>query len=317
MGGAVPGPDEVDNWVCPMCKCALKRTAPNCTTPVRALDSIDHLNVTFRRGTRALKGNSEDDLTLENIGKLIDAKLLGLRASLREDIQSMVAAEVKNALQVVKEEFTETTDFIVAEQLDIKKGIASRDKNISSLETEQLRLQSEILSLNSRLSTMEKISRDCNLEIHMVPENHNENVMDLFNKLCKCIDVLVPENDVRHIRRVAKKNPKSDRPRNILATLTSPRIRDTVLSAAHRFNKANKDDKLSSGHIGLSGKAQRIYLNEHISPESKDLHAAARKVAKEKKYKHVWVKYGQVYVRKNDDADAIRIASINSLESLQ
>ncbi|CAG5056802.1 unnamed protein product [Parnassius apollo] len=78
-------------------------------------------------------------------------------------------------------------------------------------------------------------------------------------KLCEVINCPIAESDIKSIRRVAKMNPSSDRPRNIIATLHSEHNRDTIISAVRRFNKANKLCPLNSSHMGLAGEKYNIY----------------------------------------------------------
>jgi hypothetical protein len=55
---------------------------------------------------------------------------------------------------------------------------------------------------------------------------------------------------------------------------------------------------------------------EHLSPECKMLHAETRKVAKAKGFKFVWTRYGKIYVRKDENSDAIHIKDTNSLKKI-
>lgn len=128
-----------------------------------------------------------------------------------------------------------------------------------------IKLQLEIQRLSGRLATMEKISRDLNIEVQAVPEHRSENVLEMFKVLCKTLDAAISDCDIRACRRVAKANASSSNPRNILVTLTSSRLRDTVLSAAHRFNKDNPENMLNSTHLGLKDAATPIYIYENIS----------------------------------------------------
>lgn len=126
----------------------------------------------------------------------------------------------------------------------------------------------------------------------------------------------IPDTDLQAVRRVAKMNSESVRPRNILATLPSERHRDMLLSALTQYNKGKKDDVLNSSHLGVPGDKRTIYLAEHLSPECKKLHAATKLAAKEHSYKFVWVKYGRIYVRKIEQEQAILIKDVGCLAKL-
>ncbi|KAH9629589.1 hypothetical protein HF086_002525 [Spodoptera exigua] len=202
--------------------------------------------------------------------------MLNLRSALRKDLEGMVVAEVGRAVESVKADFTATTDFIISEQNDLKSNISEKENRIKQLELELSKSQNSLTKLQSRLSTIEKVSRDLNLEIHELPENKSENLMALFKKLCECLQVGISESDVKACRRIAKMNSSSKRPRNVLVTLSSQRLRDVLLSAVTRYNKGRPDSKLCATDLGISGSSGRIYLSEHLSPESKELHNAAQ-----------------------------------------
>ncbi|CAG9134056.1 unnamed protein product [Plutella xylostella] len=258
------------------------------------------------------------------MSKLLDNKLApsssfmtNLRSSLKEDIEKIISSKITMAVEQLKDEFTETTDFIVSEQVDIKSELKEKCHKIQQLEAELIKSNTEVSKLGTRLAIMEKISRDCNIEIHEVPESKSENLLTILQNLCKVIDTPLNEADVKAYRRVAKLNPASDRPRNIVVTLASPRQRDTIISAMLRYNKQHTNDKLNSTHIGLTGTARRIYVSEHLSAETKQLHAAARKTAKELNYRYVWVRFGRIYLRKADDSDAILVRNLDTLANLR
>lgn len=268
--------------------------------------------------------SSQEEVTIDKISTLLDQKLHSslsafmehLRNTLKEDIKKLVRAEVRLEIEVLKGEFTATTDFICDEQTRLRSEIDSKNNIIQNLESQNNELQKEVNLLHGRISSIEKMSRSCNVEIQAVPESRNENVLSLLKNLCEKLKVTLDDSSIHSCRRVAKMNTSSDRPRNILVTLSSPRLRDSLLSAAHRYNKANSNDTLSSRHLGIPGESRRIYLVEHLSPECKSIHAAARKTAKDKNYKYVWVKYGRVYVRKDDESGCIYIKNLDSLNKL-
>ncbi|GBP69736.1 hypothetical protein EVAR_48763_1 [Eumeta japonica] len=81
-----------------------------------------------------------------------------------------------------------------------------------------------------------------------------------------------------------QKNFTSDKSRNILVVLSSPRLRDFILSSTHRFNEAHSKDMLNSKHIDIADDSRRIYITKHLSHECKQLHDPARKNIKGNNY---------------------------------
>ncbi|KAL4719597.1 hypothetical protein ACJJTC_013761 [Scirpophaga incertulas] len=259
----------LSNWICPDCKNVTRRHHSNVTTPVTAnqvSDSYDDEEVDMscddvmtspctsavidipHTSRQAMEHLGSQAVTMDNISALLDEKLnhcmatfsQKLRQELNKDMRSFIGIEI----QKLKSEFTVTTDFLAAEQKDLREEIQARREMIETLQTENSRLQKDVKSLEERLIAAEKLSRSKNIEIQAVPERKNEDLLRMFKKLCEAINLPLVDAEVHACRRVAKMDPKSDRPRNILVSLASPIIRDKILSAAARFNKASKNDPL-------------------------------------------------------------------------
>lgn len=335
-------PEEYrDNWTCPRCANVTKRFNRNENTPIRQsqVPSVDDtMNMSYDLAdqpqslpqsqcstvTHNPTPSTDNTVTMNKISTLLDQKLNStlssfmrdFRQALKEDVKLLVRKEMQATVQQLKDDFTTTTNFICDEQLDMKQHIKQKDLVIKNLETELSNLKKDHNILNSRIMAMDRGTRSQNLEIQVVPESKTENPYGIFNNLCKTLNMVISNDQIHSCRRVAKLDSSSNRPRNLLVTLINPRLRDEVLSACHRYNKSHKSDTLNTSHLGLTCEKQKIYVTEHLSPECKALHAAARKVAKDKAYKYVWVKYGRVYIRKDDGASCILIKNEDILKKL-
>lgn len=328
-------------WACQACK-NRRPKGDNQNTPIKppfsdiasgesSMPSDNH-NVTVRtkpplhtkQATCDLDGTSEGPMpaTIEDISELLDRKLsstssiiCNLRSALKEDLLAIITVKLNTVINQLKTDFTATTDFLTAEQSDLKTRLGQKDKEIKELQYKSLELQKEIQTLSSRISTIEKISRDNNLEIQGVKEFKSENLLQLFKNICETVKSPVADADIKNCRRIAKMDPNSVRPRSILVTLSSPRHRDDLLGAVSRFNK-NSSSKLNSRHLGIEGATENVYVSEHLSPDCKRLFKDARKVGKDKGYRFVWVRRGLVYVRKNEGLPPILIKSCECLHRL-
>lgn len=79
-------------------------------------------------------------------------------------------------------------------------------------------------------------------------------------------------------------NPSANHPRNILVTL---RHRDDIIAAFKNYNKTHKpdfsndniknDNFLNSMHLDIPSGKCKIYVVEHLSPETKELYAVTRR----------------------------------------
>lgn len=188
---------------------------------------------------------------------------------------------------------------------------------IQSLQTENVKLNSEVRDLKVRLSDMEQTARETNVEIQCVPEHKSENLISILKQLGTVVSRPIAESEILNIHRVSKIKPDSRRPKSIIVKLPSVRARDEILAAVVSYNKKNKNSKLNSTHLGIDGIKSPVYVSEHLTPANKALHAATRIKAKEANYKFVWVRNGRILVRKDENsAHVVVIRNQDSLASL-
>lgn len=310
--------NQRSKWVCPLCIACTKKGGDNTITPTGKQplreSSVSPIHV-IENGATAPQLDytnisvATSSKTLDQFGKLLDSKLDTFRQSIKNDINDSILK--------LKDEFTTTTDFLALEQNDINNDIKVANKQINQLERERASLVSNLSRVsNRRVNVLEKASRCRNLEIQMVPENRNKNLNVIFKKMCDTLKLTNSDYDLISIRRIAKMNPASDRPRSVLVSLSAERHRDNIISAFKRYNKDNKSRPLNNHDQGIGGQTCNVYVAEHLAPEIKELHNAARQMAKQKSYRYVWVKYGRVYVRKDDNSNAINISDTLTLNKL-
>lgn len=335
---------QASAWVCPACSNVTRRTRTNENSPVRpghlALRVEDSMDISCdlsdqnntlpqdlpstSQSSHEANTSSKEEVTMDRISAVLDEKLSAslstfmdsFRKAIREDVKEMVKSEIGSALKSITDDFGSSIEFISEDQKELRSNINREADRVKQLEVDNAKLKAEINKLNSRLMGIDKISRNCNIELQAVPERKNENVLTLFKRLCEVVKVSLEDSHITACRRVAKLNNASKRPRNIVVSFSTPRIRDSVLSATQKFNKTHPGRGLRSTDLDMPGEPCRIFVSEHLSPEQKTLHAETRRVAKELKYKYVWVRYGQIYVRKDDSAGAFLVRDLDSLNKL-
>lgn len=339
-------------WTCEACLNVTRRTGRKDNTPVRhqfqtaepvtqemnmscddlpqqeesarEIKSAHSQNSPNAAGTSAKRAaemrSTSQQVTLASIQELLnstlDTKLSEFRNQLESSIKQEVLSLVQHEIKTLQSDFTETTDFLQAEQNDLKVNVEKTNDSIKLLENRIDSMQGEMTILKTKLMNAERLTRSQNVELQSVPETKNENVLHIVNKICETVGFPLTNSEVIHCRRIAKMNPASPKPRSILITLPTPRHRDNFISAIRRFNKSHPKDLLSSNHIGITTNASRIYVSEHLSPECKMLHAAARKFSKENSYQFVWVTFGRVYLRKNEKSGPILVKDMETLNKL-
>uniref|UniRef100_A0A2A4JBL7 FP protein C-terminal domain-containing protein n=1 Tax=Heliothis virescens TaxID=7102 RepID=A0A2A4JBL7_HELVI len=287
-------------------------------------------NVTVRGSKRQalqsppqiLTSNDSVDNIRTIIEELIDIKfdnlLEKLNASLSDTICQQlrsVQTEIKNVREEVLQ-VKKSVDFVTSQYDDFIKEHNEAKVTMKLMQKQNEEMANSMSDMLARINQLEQNARSNNVEIQCVPEKKDENLIDIVTSLGNTTGAKLKTEHIINCTRIAKINKESNRPRSIVVQFSSVKIRDEFLAANINFNKAHPENKLNSSHLGIPGGKTPIFIVEHLSPYNKSLHAAARRVAKEKGYKHLWVRNGRIYMRKVDDSEYILIRNIKTLEKL-
>ncbi|XP_013147952.1 PREDICTED: uncharacterized protein LOC106110614 [Papilio polytes] len=308
---------QKSSWKCPECCSYIPKSATTNTTSRSHSEDIatDHLNIPLRNKPIRDLATSQEDCTFVKEDKLRAIIQEEFCSALKNNIKDLIRAELKITNDKI-DSFQDAINFINAQYEEMKNSLQEKSTIISALKTENEKLKKDVKELGNRLNIMELHSRDSNIEINGLPENRSENLTNTLNQLAKIVNYSLVTEDIQHVTRVAKLSRESNRPRAVIVKLRSPRQRDAFLTAVMKFNKANVDKKLGSHHLGIGGTHSPVFVTEHLTPENKSLHAATRKKAKELCYKFVWIRNGRIYVRKDENCQALQIKSTDTLSLL-
>lgn len=307
--------DIPSEWNCPACVSGVPKIIRKDSTPLR--------NVTISRGNKRPALSSPPKpaatATTEDIRSIVQELLKQELTSALKEINTMMLKIVSNQLEPIKQDIRDVQNSMnfMSSRFDEMEGeLSDTKKRMSEIQAENTSLKSTVSDLSRRFDLLEQQSRSNNLEIQCVPENKNENLCTIVSNLIQAVGCDLNESNIMHCTRIAKMNTDTTRPRSIVVQLASPRARDHLLAAVISFNKANPKDKLNCAHLGFANVGSPVFVVEHLSPANKKLHAATRHAAKGKGYKHIWVKFGKVFVRKTDGSDIIYIKNLDCLKRL-
>lgn len=292
------------NWKCPACKSS-ERKRDNTNTPIRQQNPS--------ASSSALSGTS--DSSVDDLKLYFESKLQEATATILSQVRQQIVSENK-ALHQELEKLKESICYVTTQFEDLSKQVTEKTKIIETLKAENEELRSQAAEVNRQLNHIEQQSRSCNIELQCVPENKAENLLTTIKQLGKVIARDINDNEIVDFHRVQKINQQSNRPRSIVVKLTNPRVRDDIIVAVRKFNRVNSQEKLHSGHLGIAGNRQPVFVSEHLSPANKKLHAATRIIVKEKQYQFLWVRNGKIFVRKNETSKSILISSEEILKTL-
>ncbi|CAB3251213.1 unnamed protein product [Arctia plantaginis] len=258
----------------------------NDNTPIRSSDNKT-IRPTKRPALSSPSSKEDAPLTCEGIRIIIDDALKSHLSELIDEFSAKMRAILDIELRQVKDELQDVKQamqFVNEQFEDIEREHKTSQICIKNLQEQNTFMLSNITDLKSRINQLEQGTRSRNIEIQCLPEKKSENLVSIVKELGKTISCEIKDENIMRITRTAKINPENSRPRSIIVELNSSNKRDQFLVASINYNRANPTNRLNSSHAGCSGAKLPIYITEHLSPSNKSLHAAARRVAKEKGY---------------------------------
>lgn len=216
-------------------------------------------------------------------------------------------------IKCIKEELKElkvSCEFNGKRLDDFSVKLASVETRVASLEQLQEAvgsLQSDVDLIKSELSASDQRSRLNNVEIKGVPLKKDENLFAILEKISQKVNFTFPKTQVNYISRIPLFNTKD---KSIVVSFLNRYIKEDFVAAARSFKT------LSAHDIGFTGQSNRVYVNDHLNPDSKKLLNKTRTIAKEKEYKHVWVKHGKIHVRRHEGSAVFVISKERDLNKL-
>ncbi|KAI5645698.1 hypothetical protein NE865_02365 [Phthorimaea operculella] len=195
-----------------------------------------------------------------NISALIQEQLTIFEATLLPKIQDMITASIDRRIPVKLDALNELPELIksikfMSENYDkINKEVENLRSEVTDLRSKNTALDKQVSELSHKMAQVEQQARECNLELQCIPEHKNENLVKVAVQLGSIVSCPLEENNIMSCTRVAKTNRDSSRPKSVILKMSSPRLRDSLLAACVKFNKANPTDKLNSSHLGIGEK---------------------------------------------------------------
>lgn len=225
--------------------------------------------------------------------------------------------EAKTDRKRMEDEMNKAFEFVHQTVKDQQETLKRQDERLASylekmerMTEENLRLRKQVAELEVRLDECEQYSRSNTVEILGLPENKQEDVYTLVEKVCGNLDVIITRNDIDVCHRLGKRQGV-DRPAGVIVRFVRREIKQKLLEK--RRIKRN----FSTANLGYDGPAEPVYINESLSPGKRKLLAAARAAKKEKNYTFLWVRNGKIFMRKNQGDSVIVIQSMDTVANLK
>lgn len=187
---------------------------------------------------------------------------------------------------------------------DLILSITDLKNENKNFKEENMRIKNELNTLSRRVNTLEQQSLECHMEIVGIPENKNEVITNIMEKINSKLGT---EVIVKNISRIPSKF--SDKPKKISVIFNS-------LDDKNRIIERVKKEKIVAKDLDVSWKVSPIYFNNQMTQANKTLFFRAKITAKQVGYKYVWFNNNKIFVKKNEDSKVIIIFDENCISKI-
>ncbi|XP_046685216.1 uncharacterized protein LOC124370954 [Homalodisca vitripennis] len=238
--------------------------------------------------------------------------------------EGLTLETIMNTLKEMREEQkTNTADFnrsyemlyskVEENTVTLRDGMGKIEdylREIEQLKSENVALKKHVVVLETRIEDLENYSRRNCVEIQGIPEEKEEQVSELVKKVGKALDVNITDSMIDACHRIGKKTSERNQARGIVVKF----VRRTDKEELMKKRREKKRD-FSTRHLGLTMDIP-VYLNESLSPARRRLLAQARQLRKERGYKYIWLRNGNILLRKEEKAPVVEIRTQADLNGL-
>lgn len=281
------GQGKRDVWVCKPCRANKKRQG-----------SISH-----RDGETDLERSGPGDDMLSELRTI--RKSLETLPALHEKVDSLLLLKGEfSRLSVQVQELEDSVSFVskkydtvLAEGSQCRKQTSECVKEVDALKATVVEQAAQIQHLQDEHNDIEQYSRRANLEIHGLPVEEDENLLEKLSHLADKLGVSgFSASDVLAVHRLPNKRDSAP---TVLVRFASVRNTETWLDARGKLHMLHQ-----------SGALPKLFFNENLTKLNRDLYWQARTAAKEKDYKFCWVKRGKIFAKKHENAPLLRITKV-------
>lgn len=176
------------------------------------------------------------------------------------------------------------------------KEIEQLKKRVENVENSQDKQQ--VLKLTQELNELQQYSRRLNMEVHGLPFAEGEDLLTKLQDLAQRLNLPALSNsDIENLHRLPP------RPNKIPATLIKFSRKSVKTAWLAKRGKLREHD-------------MDIKFFDNLTALNKKLMWLAKSKARELNYRFVWSSDGKVFVRKEPNARAIRIASEDDIDKI-
>ncbi|XP_046674625.1 uncharacterized protein LOC124363418 [Homalodisca vitripennis] len=171
---------------------------------------------------------------------------------------------------------------------DIQKDFIEIKRENEQLQMSNKLMSRELVELKDRVRNLEQYSRRNNVEISGIPATTNEDVNKIIQDVGTAIGMEVQKEDITAAHRIP--TYKKERIPSVVVQFRERSLRDTWIS------KWKETKTLNAYQVNKHfPQNQRVYVNEHLSPDNKLFLTTLKKKCRELNYAFVWCREGKFF----------------------
>lgn len=227
--------------------------------------------------------------------------------------------DVTNDLKEKMNGVVHSLEFISSQYDDIKQRFDKQQEEIKGFQQENEYLKTEISRLMNEVRSYKNINndleqytrRDC-LEIKGIPQQAGEDTDHIVKTLGTKMGIELNEDDISISHRLpAPRQALQNKEPAIIVKFVRRNTRDKFYAARKQLRGKTTRD------LGFSRVAENtIYISESLTKQNRMLFNQCLDTRKKLRYKFIWTKNGKIYMRENEEMQAILISSDKDLQKL-
>lgn len=264
----------------------------------------------------------------ERIQKQIRELLLESESRLLNEIDKRIndmTADINKLNERVSRLEAFTTEIVDDKLSEMRREIMSVAGTVSKVEAnnsntngvamsdEVTNLMAEVRELKIQSLRQENSVVACDLRINGIPYDEGENLVDMFDKICRNMNISTPK--LKSIYRLHNRNNTKNQYSSdgvIIAKMMSPYDKNFVLKNLAVFRK-NHNSTLTLDMLGFTSKTI-FYINENLSNSNYSILQKAIRLKKNKFLYSAYTYKGLVFIKRAANDEPICIEHIDILD---
>lgn len=203
---------------------------------------------------------------------------------------------------------------------EIKSDLKNMQKKMIEMDNRQEKLEKQNQELNKKVKDMEvfiqEMSQENNgnkLEISGIPQDVECKVFTEKIFQAAKVDEITTTSEYTIEKLYKARQPGTSGPvvKSLVVAFQSKNKRDMVLETV----KKNKI-VLNTRNISSQNPPLQVFVNEYLTPYMRRLFYEAKKIKADKNYQYLWVKNGQILLKKTNDSRPMRLTCHDDLAKI-